>query len=101
MHEAVAAFARILEDERAAALRADLSALSDIQERKLELLPRLREATPDETATRDLIARAQANIGLMRHLMLCLRGCVDAAEPTYTPKGEARLSAQRYVRAVL
>jgi hypothetical protein len=102
MHERAVAFGHLLELEREAALHARLDQLTELQEQKRTLLYELRAHKVEGPELDALVARAQENITLIRHLVVCLRGCLGAdAEPTYTAKGEQRLAADRAFRGVL
>jgi hypothetical protein len=101
MHEAAQAFARALEAERDAARHADFDALLRIQDEKLALMPLIKETATPEVA-RELAELARKNIGLMRHLLACVRGHLGLdAEPTYTARGEALTSGHNALRGRL
>jgi hypothetical protein len=101
MHEAAQAFARVLEAEREAATRADLDALLRIQDEKRELMPLVKAHAAPEVA-RELAEQARANLGLMRHLLACLRGYLSLdAEPTYSARGETLPSVPSALRVRL
>lgn len=101
MHEAAQAFVRALEAEREAATRADFDALVRIQDEKRALMAALKETTPPEVAS-ELATLARQNIGLIRHLLACLRGHLGLdAEPTYSARGEALTSNHNALRARL
>jgi hypothetical protein len=89
MSEAAQAFARALEAERQAALRADFDALLRIQEEKRELMPLVKQSAAPEL-TIELAAQARKNLGLLRHLLSCVRGLVMVdGESTYTASGQS------------
>jgi hypothetical protein len=97
-----AEFSQLLELEREAALRADVDELAEIQERKRGLLDRVGRGELKGTVVDDLVTRAQNNIGLIRHLVACLRGCLGAeAEPTYTSKGLRSIAPEGSSRGTL
>jgi hypothetical protein len=102
MSDEARAFADALERERVAAASADVDALTQIQLEKQALLSQMPQARLGDSDISELISRAQANIGLIRHLVVCLRGCVDGdAEPTYTAAGERVVPGERGQRGVL
>jgi hypothetical protein len=89
MSDAAQAFARALEEERTAALRADFETLLRVQEDKRALLPLLK-ATAEEAVVHDLSERARKNILLLRQLLGCVQGALGiSAEPTYTASGQS------------
>jgi hypothetical protein len=101
MQDAAQAFAEALEVERLAALRADFDTLVRVQEEKRVLLPLVQASAPPEQA-RELGERARKNLGLMRMLVVCLRGHLGLdAEPTYTAKGQTSEAPQSALRVRL
>jgi hypothetical protein len=105
MSEAAQAFARALDDERAAALRADFDTLLRVQEEKRALLPELKQGLPPEIVA-DLSERARKNLVLLRTLHACVQGYLGLEEEaTYTAQGQAAgysgLSAPPSVRGKL
>jgi hypothetical protein len=95
-------FGELLAREREAALHADIDALTEVQERKRAVLSELRSSPVADSDISQLIARAHENIGLIRHLIVCLRGCLGAeAEPTYSASGERKPQIERGFRGVL
>ena len=101
MSDAAQAFAAALDAEREAAIRADYEALLRIQDEKRVLLQELKQhATPEVVS--ELAERARTNIGLMRHLVACLRGYLGVeTEPTYTARGQAAASLSNGLRGRL
>jgi hypothetical protein len=101
MSDAAQAFARALDAEREAAVRADFEALLRIQDEKRALMPLVKATSTPEIAA-DLADRARKNIVLLRHLLACLRGSLGLEnEPTYTARGEATLRNQIALRGRL
>jgi len=105
MERCALALSQLLERERQAALRADIDALSELQPLKQELVAGLRASERGEHSqyTIDSLAdQARANIGLIRQLVVCLRGALGIeSEATYTPAGRYLPSAARSLRGVL
>ena len=88
MQDAAAEFSQLLEREREAALRADVEGLVEVQAHKRRLFDRVRSGELLGEIPSELVARAHANIGLIRNLVTCLRGCLGGeTEATYTSKG--------------
>jgi hypothetical protein len=101
MSDAAQAFARALDAEREAAIKADFEALLRIQDEKRALMVAVKETTTPEVAG-ELADRARKNIILLRHLLACLRGHLGLdSEPTYTSRGEAALRNQVALRGRL
>lgn len=104
MSGAAQAFARALDEERAAALRADFDALLRVQEEKRALLPELKQGLPPEVVA-DLSERARKNLVLLRTLHACVSGYLGIEDSTYTAQGQAAaysgLSAPPSVRGKL
>ena len=104
MSEAAQAFARALDAERAAALRADFDALLRVQEEKRALLPELKQGLPADVVA-DLTERARKNLVLLRTLHSCVQGYLGIEESTYTAQGQTAaysgLSAPPSVRGKL
>ena len=89
MSDAAQAFARALEEERSAALRADFETLLCVEDEKRALLP-LLQATAEEAVVNDLSERARKNIVLLRQLLSCVQGALGiSAEPTYNASGHS------------
>ena len=102
MSERARAVEALLAREREAALHADIDALTQVQEEKRAVLSELRQSKVSDSDITQLIARAHENIGLIRHLIVCLRGCLGAeAEPTYGASGERKPQLERGFRGVL
>lgn len=101
MHDAVSAFKAALQTERDAARRADFDGLLSVQEEKRALLAQVKaSATPEDAA--ELAELARKNLGLMRHLLSCLRGYLGLeAEPTYGAKGQSIDALQSSLRGRL
>lgn len=88
MNDAAAEFSLLLDREREAALRADVEGLAELQEHKRQLLERVRRGELQGRIPNDLVVRAHANIGLIRSLVTCLRGCLGGeTDATYTSRG--------------
>lgn len=80
--------ADLLEQEHAAALRADVQALAEIQDEKRGAVERLRASNPSNDIITALEAATQRNIALIRHLVRCLRAVtVEPAELAYSAAG--------------
>jgi len=92
MSEAAEAFARALEVEREAALRADFDVLLRVQDEKRELLPLLKMSAPPEVVD-ELSERARKNLLLMRQLLQCVQGMlgVGAESGSYTASGQTSM----------
>lgn len=87
MLDAAQAFARALDEEREAAVRADFDTLLRVQEEKRVLLPLLK-AVADPAVVDELSERARKNLRLLRHLVACVQGALGVtAESTYTAHG--------------
>lgn len=99
------ALAQLLERERQAALHADIDALSELQPLKQELVAGLRRSERGEYSQRTmdgLAAQARDNIGLIRQLVICLRGAIGIpSEAMYTQAGQYMPSVGRSLRGVL
>ncbi|HEY6881827.1 MAG TPA: hypothetical protein VI299_27555 [Polyangiales bacterium] len=87
METVVAEFAKVLDVERAFALKADVDGLGAIQAEKRELLDKLLASGATEAETAPLRERAMANVQLIRHLVACLQGISQPAGPTYDSGG--------------
>ncbi len=74
MSSLVAEFARVLEDERNFAVRADVDGLTAIQQEKRLLLDQLLSSGAPAEETQKLREQALANVKLIRHLVVCLAG---------------------------
>lgn len=102
MSDAAAAFSLLLDREREAALRADVEGLGQLQEHKRELLDRIRRGDVQGAIPNELVQRAHANIGLIRTLVVCMRGCLGLeSEATYTSRGLRSLAPDGSPRGVL
>jgi hypothetical protein len=92
MSDVAEAFARALDVEREAALKADFDALLRVQEEKRTLLPLLKQSA-DEATVLELSERARKNLRLLRQLVTCVQGALGVEpENTYTAYGQ---NAQR------
>lgn len=77
-------------DERAALVRADTQALSELQEIKAALVVSVAEVPRDElveSLIEELERLARENLVLMRHLARLLGGIVGVAPATYGARG--------------
>jgi hypothetical protein len=88
MQTVVAEFSKVLDAERAFALKADVDGLGSIQEEKRVLLQKLLASGATAAETGPLRERAMANVQLIRHLVACLQGISQPAGPTYDSGGE-------------
>lgn len=83
----------LLEQEHAAALRADLGALEALVPRKRALVAALAKEGADDHELEALGAQFQHNLGLMNQLALSLKhiwaDVAQQAHPTYTARGYA------------
>jgi hypothetical protein len=94
VQDAARHFLSLLDRERDAACQADVEALVAIQDEKTEVLARLRtEGTPNDMLEH-LTAAAEANIVLMRHLVLCLRGLIEGVDEASTYNASGSHTAQ-------
>jgi hypothetical protein len=87
METVVAEFTKVLDAERAFALKADVDGLGAIQDEKRVLLAKLLASGVSEADTAPLRERAMANVQLIRHLVACLQGISQPAGPTYDSGG--------------
>jgi hypothetical protein len=87
MEMVVTEFAKVLDAERAFALKADVDGLGAIQAEKRELLDKLLASGVSEAEAAPLRERAMANVQLIRHLVVCLQGICTPAGPTYDAGG--------------
>jgi hypothetical protein len=102
VQDAAAEFSQLLDREREAALRADVEGLAELQESKRHLFDRVRKGELSGEISKELVARAHANIGLIRSLVNCLRGCLGGEpEATYTSKGLRSTAPDGSSRGVL
>lgn len=79
---------RLLENERIAAISADIDGLMELQDQKRDALGAVN---PSNTSTREIEVLAEAarnNIVLMRNLVQCLRGFSLVEESAYGASGE-------------
>jgi hypothetical protein len=82
-------FLKLLEQERAAARKADLDTLLKLQEAKQEVARRIKPGDISQSRLLELADKARSNIWLLRHLVQCLQGAVCANnQTTYTASGE-------------
>ena len=101
MSDAVQAFKDALETERNAALRADFDTLLSVQEEKRGLLEQVRASATPEMAG-ELAELARKNLGLLRHLLSCVRGYLGLdAEPGYGARGQSIDGPQSSLRGRL
>lgn len=102
MENVVAEFTKVLDAERAIALRADVDALGAIQQEKRVLLDKLLAANVPAPECDALRKKALANIQLIRHLVACLQGLSSPSDsPTYNAGGarpESALSRRSWGR---
>jgi hypothetical protein len=102
MQEAAEEFSALLDRERQAALRADVEALAALQEEKRGWLTRVKNGELEGSIAEELIARAHGNVGLIRNLVICLRGVLGGdTEPTYTAKGLCPVAPEGSLRGKL
>jgi len=95
VQDAARHFLMLLERERRAACDADVEELIAIQDEKSQVLARLRIEGASDDLLEQLTAAAEANIVLMRHLVLCLRGLIEGMdEPTSTYNASGTRGAQ-------
>ncbi len=95
MQDAARHFLTLLDRERQAACEADVEGLVAIQGEKSDVLVRLRAEGASDELLEQLTAAAEANIVLMRHLVLCLRGLIEGVdEPTSTYNATGARAAQ-------
>jgi anti-sigma factor RsiW len=87
MLDVVAEFRKVLDSERAFALRADVDGLAAIQEEKRALLQQLLASGAPEAETAKLKQQALSNVQLIRHLVACLQGLSSPPAATYTAGG--------------
>lgn len=91
----IAEFDKVLDDERALALRADVDGLASIQEEKRVVLARLIDSGVSASETSPLREKALANVQLIRHLVACLQGLSASTGPTYDASGGRPLNMMR------
>lgn len=91
----IAEFDKVLEDERAFALRADVDGLASIQEEKRAALARLLDSGVPASETYALREKALSNVQLIRHLVACLQGLSASTGPTYDASGGRPLNTMR------
>ena len=102
MQKAAAEFSALLDRERQAALSADVEGLAELQEEKRAWLARVKNGELKGPIADELIARAHSNIGLIRNLVICLRGVLGGEnEPTYTSRGLRSVAPEGSSRGVL
>lgn len=102
MDDMVAELTKVLDAERAVALRADVDALGAIQQEKRVLLDKLLAANVPIPECDELRKKALANVQLIRHLVACLKGISSPDDtPTYNAGGaspEVALSRRSWGR---
>jgi len=99
MQDAARQFLTLLDRERTAACEADVETLVGLQNEKSRLLGQLRTEGASDALLEQLTAAAEANIVLMRHLVVCLRGLLEGVESpsqTYTAAGTRNAQAGGY-----
>ena len=102
MTQAAQEFSSLLDRERQAALSADVEALAELQEEKRAWLIRVKNGELEGSLAEDLIARAHSNVGLIRNLVICLRGVLGGdSEPTYTSRGLRSVAPEGSLRGKL
>jgi hypothetical protein len=102
MQAASEEFSALLDRERQAALSADVDALASLQDEKRAWLSRVKNGEFEAALADDLIARAHSNVGLIRNLVICLRGVLEAdSEPTYTSRGLRSIAPEGSLRGKL
>jgi len=84
MNDAARHFLSLLDQERQAACAADVETLVSVQDEKARVLAALQEEGASNELLDQLAAAAEANIVLMRHLVLCLRGLIEGVQGTDT-----------------
>jgi len=75
----------LLQEERAAARRADIDALMELQSGKRAVLDRIKAQKTELPA--HLAELAQSNVVLLRHLVSCLEGAIGIEPQTYDTYG--------------
>jgi len=101
MNDAARHFLSLLDQERQAACQADVDTLVSVQEEKARVLASLQAEGASNELLDQLAAAAEANIILMRHLVLCLRGLIEGVQgsDTYDASGSrANTGARGYSR---
>lgn len=93
MSAVVAEFAKVLDEERNFALRADVDGLTAIQGEKRILLDQLLASGTLTEETQRLREKAFANVQLIRHLVVCLSGLCAPESTTYTAGGGRPIGA--------
>jgi hypothetical protein len=101
--DAVARLAELLDDERAAALAADVDRLLALQAEKQRAVDAvLSEHAGSFPAHAGRLADvARENLLLLRHLVSCLRSLVGEETPTYGHVGQSAPSAAPWRRGAL
>ena len=102
MTPAAQEFSTLLDRERQAALSADVTALTELQEAKRTWLARVQSGEIEGSLTDDLIMRAHTNVALIRNLVICLRDVLGGEnEPTYTSRGLRSTAPEGVLRGKL
>ncbi|MEM6960604.1 MAG: hypothetical protein AAF550_02530 [Myxococcota bacterium] len=73
-------FRDVLTKERTATRCANLDELLEIQEEKRALLSRIQDIGIHDSELEEISELSRRNIGLMRHLVSCLRGLATGGE---------------------
>jgi hypothetical protein len=97
----LARFSTLLDDERKAALSADLESLATLQGHKQRVLAELEAAPPTADEQADVVRKARANVGLLRQLAElhhALLAGESASTGTYGPNGVTRLEGTLSLR---
>ena len=87
MLDVIAQFDKVLDHERELALSADVDGLGVIQTEKRTLLDQLLASGAAGAETTRLKEKALANVQLIRHLVVCLKGLSAPVGPTYNAGG--------------
>ncbi len=96
MQEDINALLALLEEERDAAIRADIDALADLQPKKQTIVDRLAQANPPRPMMVAIREMVTTNTALIHQLVSCLRGILlGTAQPpdTYDAVG-ARVATE-------
>lgn len=93
----------LLDDEQAAAKKADLEALVALQPRKQAALDAFMQSGASDEEINALALRARANITLMRQMVQILHGVVNGGQSnaTYTAAGATQRTTTGRRRAVV
>lgn len=99
MSEALSLLETLLEEERQAALAANIQVLVEIQERKRQALENCKSSQVSENALTSLSELAKRNIKLMQHLSKCLRSLITDHEGVgYSATGQTVTSSRLPLR---